>query len=323
MNDELASVQDAFSVQAEVRGPWRRYLDLLAPARPALYQHCLRLTGSIWDAEDLAQDALLRVFTLLGKLDADMAAPEAYLKRTASNLWVDQIRRRVKEQAVLRLDVLEDAEDDSTLADGVDAETAATHLLRQLAPQERAAVVLKDVLDYSLRDTAAILDTTVGAVKSALSRGRARLDALSDEPSANQPDRAVVQAFMQALTDTDIDVLKALCVSDLTVDMVGGAEMQSFEESQTFFAHAHFVMPEIGFGENPHWKLVEYASETLVVGFRTLDGVEGVNEVHRLTVIDGLIHRDRCYCFSPDVLKAFAQEIGEPALSRPYRSPSP
>ena len=73
--------------------------------------------------------------------------------------------------------------------------------------------------------------------------------------------------------------------------------MNTFEESQTFFAHAHFVMPEIGFGENPRWRLYEYQSETIVVGFRTLDGVEGANEVYRLTVTDGLIHRDRCYRF--------------------------
>jgi DNA-directed RNA polymerase specialized sigma24 family protein len=48
------------------------------------YRYCRRLTGNIWDGEDLLQDALMRVFSLLGKIDADLN-PRAYLIRTATN----------------------------------------------------------------------------------------------------------------------------------------------------------------------------------------------------------------------------------------------
>ncbi len=83
----------AFAVQGDVRGPWRRYLDALAPLRPSLHRYCCRLTGNVWDGEDLMQDALLRVFGLLGKIDADLENPKAYFIRTATHLWIDQQRR--------------------------------------------------------------------------------------------------------------------------------------------------------------------------------------------------------------------------------------
>jgi hypothetical protein len=130
---------------------------------------------------------------------------------------------------------------------------------------------------------------------------------------------------MVALRETDLATLKEICAADLAVELVGGAEMASLEESKTFFEHAHFVWPELGFGENPWWKTIVYHGEPLVVGFRTLNDVEGVNEVHRLTELDGRITRVRCYCFCPDTLRALAEELGEKPLQRPlnpYRSPS-
>jgi DNA-directed RNA polymerase specialized sigma24 family protein len=50
----MTDPNDAFATQGDVRGPWRTYLDALVPQRPELYGHCCKLTGNIWDAEDLA-----------------------------------------------------------------------------------------------------------------------------------------------------------------------------------------------------------------------------------------------------------------------------
>ncbi len=57
------------------------------------------------------------------------------------------------------------------------------------------------------------------------------------------------------------------------------------------------------------------------VGFRTLDGVVGLNDVWRFDMSDGGVARLRLYCFSPDVIAAVAKDLGVPALKRPYRSP--
>jgi len=83
------------------------------------------------------------------------------------------------------------------------------------------------------------------------------------------------------------------------------------------------VIPQLGFGENPHWETIVYDGEPMALGYRTLGGVEGINEVHRLEEVDGRIARIRCYCFCPDTLRVLGEHLGMRALDRAYRSPSP
>jgi hypothetical protein len=119
-----------------------------------------------------------------------------------------------------------------------------------------------------------------------------------------------------------MNALKALCAEHISSELVGGVELNSFDKARTFFEHAHMVMPKLGFGERPWWKVVDYEGEPIVLGFRALDGVEGLNEIHRLEVADGLIARVRTCCFCPETLAVVAQALGCSALPRPYRSPS-
>jgi len=314
--------EQPFSVQPQLRGPWRRYLDGLAPLRPQLHRYCCRLTGNVWDGEDLVQDTLVRVFALLGKVDADLAEPRAYLVRTATHLWIDRARRRARERAHAE-ELQRAAEPPAGSPDPAEVREAAGALLQKLAPRERAAVLLKDVFDLSLEETAAMLKTTVGAVKAALSRGRGRLEADREtRPAGAAPSRELVERFVKALGGKDLETLRELCSADLTVELVGGAELETFEGSKAFFEHSHFVLPQLGFGANPRWETLVYEGEPVALGFRTLDGAEGINEVHRLEEVEGRIARIRCYCFCPDTLRALGDHLGLPALRRPYRSPS-
>ena len=310
----------AFGVQRAVRRPWRRYVDRLSEHRPALHAYCVRLTGNVWDGEDLVQDTLARVFSLLGKTDTTLENPKAYLIRTAANLWIDRMRRSAREQAAL---VLEQAEPTSAPPhEAADGRTAATTLFQRLHPQERAAIVMKDVLDLSLEETAAMLHTSVGAVKSALVRARGRLEGRKPPAGFDAPPRAIVERFMRALSEKDMAAMKALCAEHVSAELVGGVELDTFEKTRTFFEHAHMVMPRLGFGSNPWWKVEEYEMEPLVLGFRTLDGVEGLNEIHRIEAFDERIVRVRTYCFCPETLAVVADALGCRALPRPYRSPS-
>jgi RNA polymerase sigma-70 factor (ECF subfamily) len=321
----MTKANKAFSIQRRVRGPWRRYLDSLAPIRPALHRYCCKLTGNVWDGEDLVQDALIKVFSLLGKIDLKLDNPEAYLIRTATSLWIDRTRRLAREQAWLALEHLQDAgHKPESHAASLEVRDASRDLLQHLHPQERAALVLKEVFDYSLDETASILKTSTGAVKSALHRGRSRInDAL---PKANfmAPGREIVEQFMQALATKNLEVLEKICASDLSVELVGGAESNTFEQSRTFFSHAHTVLPAFGFGYNPRWELIEFDGEPMVVGYRTLSGIEGINEVHRLEILDDKIVRVRLYCFCPDTLQVLADSLNKTIVRRPlaYRSPS-
>ena len=316
----MTQSHNPFGVQRSLRGPWRRYIDRLAEHRPALHAYCCRLTGNLWDGEDLVQDTLVRVFSLLGKTDTRLENPRAYLIRTAANLWIDRIRRSAREQAAL---LLEQAEPESIEPhDASDARPAARQFFQTLHPQERAAMLMKDVFELSLEETAAMLHTTVGAVKSALSRARGRLDGRKPPAGFDVPPKTIVEQFMRALRDKDMNALKALCAENLSTELVGGVELNSFDRARTVFEHAHMIMPKLGFGERPWWKVAEFESEPIILGFRTLGGVEGLNEVHRLEVADGLIVRVRTYCFCPETLAVVAEALGYAALPRPYRSPS-
>jgi RNA polymerase sigma-70 factor, ECF subfamily len=303
-----------------VRNPWRAFIDEIAPLRPDLHRYCCGLTGNVWDGEDLLQDTLVRVFGLLGKINADVQHPRAYLIRAATHLWIDRVRRAGVERAHA------DAEAKQPLAsadaaEGLAVREAAGELFSCLAPQERAAVLLKDVLDFSLEEISAMLKTSVGAVKSALHRGRTRLAAARlEQPGPSSVPREVVDRFVAALTARNVDDIRAMCLADVTVDMVGGNVMETFDKGKIAIEHAHFVLPQLGLGENPHWKTVVYRGEPIAVGLRTLNGVEGLNEVWRLELGEGGVSRIRLYCFNPDVLATVARDLEIPSLKRRYRS---
>src|SRR4051794_11484305 len=120
------------------RGSWHRFLETYEPLRSDLYRYCRHLTRSPWDAEDLAQDTMARAFVTLGQMGEPPPNPRAWLFRVASNLWLDHLRRRRPEEP------LGSREEASVTTDARAAREAAGTLLAELAPQERAAVVLKD-----------------------------------------------------------------------------------------------------------------------------------------------------------------------------------
>ncbi|PZR09828.1 MAG: RNA polymerase subunit sigma-24 [Archangium gephyra] len=198
-------------LRLEVRSLWQRFLDGYEPQRPALYRYCRQLTGNPWDAEDLTQDTLLRAFGALGTLFQDVPKPRAWLFRIASNLWIDRARRSaLRPPAGFALQ--------ST--DPRDVREAAGELFAQLSPQERAALVLKESFDLTLDEIAEVLNTTVGAVKAALHRGRARLGetAMSD---GRKPAREVLDAFCAAFNARDLDGMTALLLEHASVRISG------------------------------------------------------------------------------------------------------
>jgi RNA polymerase sigma-70 factor (ECF subfamily) len=198
-----------------VRTDWHGFLETYEPLRTDLYRYCRHLTRSPWDAEDLAQDTLARAFVTLGQMGHAPPNPRAWLFRVASNLWIDRMRHRAKEgPLVASTPVVSVALDPRT------AREAAGTLLGQLSPQERAALVLKDVFAFSLDDTAEALSTTVGAVKTALHRARGKLiEPREEEPTTPAP--AVLDAFCDAFNAGDIERLTALLLDTASVEVVG------------------------------------------------------------------------------------------------------
>jgi len=166
----------------EIKPAWQRFLDIFEPLRPELYRYCRHLTRSPWDAEDLVQDAMARGFVTLGTLFHPLPSPRPWLFRVATNLWIDRKRREQHAREPFAA-----PPPPALPADVRASREAAGTLLVALAPQERAALVLKDVFDFSLEEIAATLSTSVGAVKAALHRGRDKWPSHRPQRSAPPP----------------------------------------------------------------------------------------------------------------------------------------
>src|SRR5260221_7613464 len=105
----------------KMRKLWFDYLDTMEPIRPRLHAFCLRLTGSVWHAEDLVQDSLLRGFGQIGRCDMSPPSdpngetrrwfdrPHAYLAQIATNLWIDRRRRAAHELLLPEIEVATEA----------------------------------------------------------------------------------------------------------------------------------------------------------------------------------------------------------------------
>lgn len=196
--------------------------------------------GSVIDGEDVVQDALAKA---LVALDESWDAPtlRAWLFRVAHNRALDLLRSRAVRSA-------EPIDAASAMADEVTPDPVET-LMREeaikmavsrfteLPVPQRSVIILKDVLDESLADIAALLELTVDSVKAHLARGRARLRAINLEADAQQPSRPTSDAvarYVALFNRRDWDGLRALLAGDVKLHQsthpvrVGAADVGMF-----------------------------------------------------------------------------------------------
>src|SRR5262249_52929106 len=149
------------------------FLETITSLRPRLHRYCSRMTGSILDGEDVVQEALFQAYRRLETFD-DSQPLAPWLFKIAHNRCIDFLRRRSvrrKAEAEAAKPVFVPPIEPSEPA----LSRAVERLVLSLPPKERACVLLKDVFDYSLEEIADLVGSTVGAVKAALNRGRAKL----------------------------------------------------------------------------------------------------------------------------------------------------
>jgi RNA polymerase sigma factor (sigma-70 family) len=204
--------------------PTARQAQLLALAdelRPELHRYCARLMSSVIDGEDVVQDTFTRAYVAVDELKDDPPL-RAWLFRIAHNRAIDQLRSR----AIHAADPIEAAHEvaDPTSADPLEVmmrreavETAVSRFA-ELPTMQRSVVILKDVLDQSLVEIAAMLDLTVNAVKAQLARGRARLktiNARAPTQSAPRPPSPEVARYVALFNQHDWDGLRAMLADDV------------------------------------------------------------------------------------------------------------
>jgi RNA polymerase sigma-70 factor (TIGR02960 family) len=234
-------------------GDGEAFRELTEPHRRELHAHCYRMLGSLQDAEDALQGALLAAWQGLAGFEA-RSSVRTWLYRIATNRCLNALRTRRRRAAtewsvpgieppepshlgeVAWLQPYPDAllagvigvppGPESRYEQAEAISLAFVTVLQLLPPRQRAVLILRDVLGYHADEVADLLDSTVGSVNSALKRARAgvqsrRLPAGEQPPPApgSRAEQALVAKLTRAYQSGDIDALVALLAEDVRLAM--------------------------------------------------------------------------------------------------------
>jgi RNA polymerase sigma-70 factor (ECF subfamily) len=221
--------------------------------RRELLAHCYRMTGSVQEAEDIVQDTYVRAWQAFGRFER-RSSVRTWLYRIATNACLTALQRQSRrplpsglgapsadplapprpEPAGVRwLEPVPDHLVIDPAGDPADIVTARASVrlalvaaVQVLAPRQRAALMLCDVLSLTPVDAADVLDVSVAALKSLLQRARARLATVPfrDEDLAEPADpgaRRVLDQYMAAFAQSDMAALERLLAADATLEMTG------------------------------------------------------------------------------------------------------
>ena len=304
--------------------------------RRELLVHCYRMLGSLQDAEDAVQETLLRAWRYRDSLK-EGAPLRPWLYRVATNACLDAIAHD-KRRAVLaaraaadegwagELDdvvwlgpipdsVLEPSTPPARTPEAMtlmreSIEIAFLTVIQLLTPQQRAALILCDVLDWSAKDAADLLEISVAAVNSVLQRARTRLrerlpsrKGAPATDAASAAERELVKKYVEAGESADYRAFESLIREDATFRMPPDPDMT--EGRDAIFK----VWREGGFGSEDFGKLhcvVTRANRQPAIAAYNCRPGESAWQALTLEVLrieDGLV--TEIVLFSPDVFEAF------------------
>lgn len=242
-----------------------------------LHIHCYRMLGSLHDAEDLLQETLLLAWKRLDSFEG-RASFRAWLYKIATNACLNELKRRPRQlpprlhtpaadpraehtpyaAEVTHLEPYPDALYDELGSDAADPqarylaretiELAFLTAIQLLPPRQRAVLILREVLGWSARETADLLDVTVPAVNSALQRARSTLAKHSPRTpdavrmNSADPEAELLRRYMLAWEEADMRALAALLKEDALLTMPPSPSWYLGRDSIiTFFSTSPYV----------------------------------------------------------------------------------
>lgn len=299
----------AVTLAAAQAGDHDAFAELVGPHRRELRVHCYRMLGSADDAEDALQESLVAAWRGIGGFE-ERSSLRAWLYRVATNVCLrlaDQRKRRMLswDHGPARspdddLGVPEPGPWLEPWLDPTDPEGAYERketiglafvaALQHLPANQRAVLILRDVLDFSAAESAELLDTSVASVTSALQRARQavgdRVPSRETQSSAAPADteRSLVAEFVDALERRDVDSLVSLLAQDVRFTMPPlPAWFDGLDDVVGFFARRVFATP---------WRakpVPDINGQPALACYQQVDGVFRLSALNVLTVDAGRI----------------------------------
>lgn len=224
-----------------------QFMELVDDIRPELHRYCARMTGSVFDGEDIVQDTLAKAYFALGQMSQPPNL-RPWLFRIAHNTAMDFLKRYERQHVEPVANLPERAESED---DGIDPQLveSALSVFTELPPVQRSAVILKDVLGQSLEEAADTMGTSVGAVKAALSRARINIARTPRTAIAQSPQRlsgekrAALRRYVDLFNTHDWDGLRTLLGEESQLDVVSRVQ-QRMADARYWDRYAKYLETE-------------------------------------------------------------------------------
>jgi RNA polymerase sigma-70 factor (TIGR02957 family) len=270
---------------------------LLEELRPRAFAIAYRMLGSVAEAEDVVQEALLRVNTSLEKGER-IESPRAYVATITTRLAIDELRsaRARRETYVgewlpepIVVDTREDPERQAEMADSLSL--AFLVLLENLSPEQRAALLLHDVFDYDYAEIARIIGKNEDNARQLATRARRHVDQGKPRFEASKEKREELAGrFFAAAQQGDMKALEALLAEDVVLKGDGGGKAPALARS---LHGRNRVARTIGNWAKTGWMLPGLTIRSVEVngqpGALFLDGDGAVISAMELDIAEGRI----------------------------------
>ncbi|MEN3357079.1 MAG: hypothetical protein V7637_1061 [Mycobacteriales bacterium] len=285
--------------------------DLDGELRPRAFAIAYRMLGSVSEAEDVVQEAFLRMHQTLRK-DEPIASPRAYIATLVTRLAIDQLRsarlRRERYVGEWLPEPLATGPSPAEHAETADSLSLAfLVLLESLSPQQRAAFLLREVFEYPYVEVAEIIGTNVDSTRHLVARARSHLQERRPRYHASRRQREdLAQRFFGAAERGDLRALETLLAQDVALHGDGGGKVPALarpvngrERVARILSAGMSALPRLGI----RMQVTEVNGQPGAMAFDSADrligviglGIAGgqVQTIHSITNPDKLRHLDR------------------------------